>query len=390
MFEAQNILDSATDYYKKYILLNDSLKTLENKKKIADLGAFYEADKKDAEMETHQAEIDKQTETEKTRQQELFFLLGGIFALLILIFLIIYNFFQKKKINRLLAQTYIQILQQKEEIESQRDLATTQRDLILEQKKSITESIEYAYRIQSAIIPDEEYLRKFFDDIFVIYKPKEIVSGDFYWIGNINNNTIFVGADCTNNGVPGALMSLLGYAFINEIVMKEHIVQPNKILESLGEKIYKSLNKQDKKIEFAGLDVSVISINPEDGVLQFAGTGNPLFILKTNKNKDEKSEILTIPGDNKPLQVAEKTLNYNNNTINLNNGDTVYIMSDGFIRQPVNNTAKPFGIENTKKLLESICDNNLKKQKEIIENEFNRIKGESEQLDDILFVAIKI
>ena len=218
-------------------------------------------------------------------------LIGGFFLLLLLALLIYRNNLQKKKANQLLTFQKNEISEKNEELHQLVEEVTTQKDEISRQKSHIelihdemTQSINYAKRIQYSLLPDEKLLNQKLDSHFVFYRPKETVSGDFYWWAHIENHTIIAAADCTGHGVPGAFMSLSGISFLREIVMKEYITHPAVILRKLRKEVIQSLkqkgiedSEQAKGISLKdGMDMALISINHENNTLQFAGANNPL------------------------------------------------------------------------------------------------------------------
>lgn len=274
---------------------------------------------------------------------------------------------------------------QKEELETHRDLAETQRDKITAQKRELTDSIQYARRIQSALLPGIESLKEIFSDYFILNKPKDIVSGDFFWISKNNNKIVVAVADCTGHGVPGAFISILGIKFLNEIVNNLEIIQPNKILNNLRDMIIESLGQTGKAGEADdGLDIALISINWENYSLQFSGAFNPLFLIRDNK-------LIEIKGDRMPLSFL-KTIDksFTNHEIQIYANDSIYLFTDGYKDQFGWRSDKKFNLGNFRELLLSVQNVPMKAQKLLLENNFNNWKGDLEQIDDIMVVGLRI
>ncbi len=260
-----------------------------------------------------------------------------------------------------------------------------QNEEIERQKKEIVQSIEYASLIQAALLPPSNLVKKVFKNHFIIYIPRDIVSGDFYWISTKEEWVYFAAADCTGHGVPGALMSILGISFLNEILSQKALLMANRVLNLLREKIMKSLHQTGEiSVSKDGMDISLCVFNPETLELHFAGANNPLYYFRDNK-------LNIIKGDRMPIGISGKEeQSFTDNLIKLRKGDMLYIFSDGYADQ--------FGGPDWKKLKYSrfreILEENHKKpiieQNESLLNAFFDWKGEHDQIDDILLMGIKI
>ncbi|MFH2095741.1 MAG: SpoIIE family protein phosphatase, partial [Bacteroidota bacterium] len=328
------------------------------------------------------------------------FLIIGFFS-----FLLLRQFRQRKKINRRLKLQNEEITQQKEEIESQRDeiesqrdeieaqrdLATEQRDQIDGQKKEITSSIEYASKIQKVLLPSENVMEKVLPEHFVFYRPKDIVSGDFYWVAGKKDLAIAVAADCTGHGVPGAFMSMLGIAYLNEVVNKTAKPDAAEILNQLRNKIIQSLHQTDTYGETKdGMDISLCIINQKTRHLQYAGAQNPVYVINGDRFKE-------IKGDKMPIGIyyTKTGTPFTNHDITLEKGAVIYIFSDGFADQFGGADGKKFKYGNFKKLLAGMHRETMKEQRAILEKTFEKWRKheagrEYEQIDDVLVMGIKI
>ncbi|TFH22495.1 MAG: hypothetical protein E4H10_13690, partial [Bacteroidia bacterium] len=250
----------------------------------------------------------------------------------------------KDKVNRELEQKVqertSEIREQKEEIEAQRDEIEAQRDLVFTQKKEITDSIGYAQRIQAAILPHKSYLDEVIPEYFVLFKPRDIVSGDFYWIKEVDSSVVIVAADCTGHGVPGAFMSMLGITLLAEQLGKERIDKPGAILGQLRVKVKQMLVQEGSIQEQKdGMDMAIAIIDKEKRELQFAGAYNPLYLVR-NKELVSGKEIGTeeavegdhaflfeLKGDKQPIGIHWEEKKFSNQVVPLKEGDAVYVFS---------------------------------------------------------------
>ncbi len=285
-----------------------------------------------------------------------------------------------------------------EEVTTQRDEIEKQKEIVEEIHYEVEQSIDYATRLQSTILPEEKLLGKHLTDHFVLFKPKDKVSGDFYWWTHIENHTIITAADCTGHGVPGAFMSMLGGSFLREIIEKEYITNTGLILKKLRKEIIKSLKQKGEVGEQKdGMDMAIISINHETNIVQFSGANNPLYIITNDKrNLTGFKNLLGIEGfyetkpNKMPIAIYEKMDNFTTHEIQLEKGDQLYMFSDGFADQFGGPKGKKFKYKPFKKLLLENADKPMTKQKEILNYAFENWKGNIEQVDDVVVIGIKI
>lgn len=294
-----------------------------------------------------------------------------------------------KTINDQLSAKNNEISLQKQVIEDQHKFVKNQNVQITEQNEQITSSIQYAKRIQEALLPPDTLIKEAINDSFVFFKPKDIVSGDFYWFKKIGKNIVFAAADSTGHGVPGAFMSMLGIAFMNEIVTEEFhnsdSCSASLILDDLREKVKNTLRQTGEDDQTKdGMDMSLILLNTETLVLQYSGAYNPLYIVR--------NKILTeVSADKMPVGVYLKDKEaFTNKKAQLHLGDTLYMFSDGYYDQFGGETGRKFMKKRFRELLEEISEKEMSEQKQILENTFYDWKGENEQADDILVVGIKL
>jgi serine phosphatase RsbU (regulator of sigma subunit)/TPR repeat protein len=392
VYKEKNDKSNALLYLEKFYEYRDERINEENNAQISELEIKYQSDKKQQEIEL----LNKQT---KQRGILNYIVLAGlvVFSLLIL-FLIKTNKLRRTN-NQNLRLRNAEALQQNEEIEAQRDEIEAQRDeikrqielsemqtnKILKQNKDITDSIEYAKHIQIALFPEKINLQRVLKNGFCLFKPKDIVSGDFYWVAQIGKKSIIVAADCTGHGVPGAFMSIIGINFLNEIIFDELILQPSEILSYLRRKIIKTMVHADRIDESKdGMDISLIVVDYDKMVLEYAGAYNNLYFIR-----DHMLEV--VKADRMPVGISEKAIApFTNHTLNIKPGDNFYMFTDGFADQFGGPSKKKFRVGNLRELLLEIHEKEMPEQKRILHETFINWKGKQPQVDDILSMGIRI
>ena len=243
--------------------------------------------------------------------------------------------------------------------------------------------------MQSAILPPEEYINELLNENFILYMPKDIVSGDFYWIKQVNQYVILVSADCTGHGVPGAFMSMLGISHLNEIVQNREITQANQILNELRRQIKNSLRQSGKRDGSRdGIDIALCVIDTRKKIMQYSGAHNPLYIIGNNNGESVFKEIKADP---MPVGVNfSSDKSFTNNEIQLEIGDTFYIFSDGFADQIGGDRNHRFTSEKFKELLLEIHNQPMYEQKEHLEQTLKDWMGVNAQRDDILVIGARV
>ncbi len=271
------------------------------------------------------------------------------------------------------------VLEQKVE---ERTAEVVQKSMEIEEKnRDITASIRYAERIQRAMLPREDT----FQDTFVLFMPKDIVSGDFYWMYGSGDWQFIAAVDCTGHGVPGAFMSIIGHNSLNKVVREYGLTKPSEIIDQLNIEVMKSLLQRHEKAINDGMDLALIAFNKKNFTLEFAGAYNPLYVVR-------KGEVFVYKGDRFPIGMTtmDEKKNFTNQAIDIQPGDMIYMCSDGYADQFGSSEVKKYKSGNVKKLLSDIWHLPVKEQKEILEKEIMEWKGELNQIDDILFVGTKI
>ena len=302
-----------------------------------------------------------------------------------------------QKVNRELAD---KVRERTIELEQQRDIVISQKDHIERINTEITDSIRYAKYIQSSILPKSDLLDSYLGEHFVLFRPKDIVSGDFYWTSKIDNITIIAAADCTGHGVPGAFMSMLGTALLNEIINKEYITHPGVILRRLRKEVINSLQQKGERGEQKdGMDIALCSLDLENMKLQFAGANNPLYLVrKSNLEKAGElrcelpgvGRLYEIKGDMMPIGIYDRMENFTLHEIDICNGDSIYLFSDGFPDQFGGTDKKKFGYRQFREHLLKNNPASMADQKKMLEKSLTEWMRDSNQIDDILVIGFRV
>jgi serine phosphatase RsbU (regulator of sigma subunit)/ligand-binding sensor domain-containing protein len=279
----------------------------------------------------------------------------------------------------------VELEQQKEEISAQRDEIEVQRDKIEEKNKNITASITYAKRIQEAMLPLRDKIDQAFDDYFILFKPRDIVSGDFYWFSTRNDKIIFTAVDCTGHGVPGAFMSMIGSEILTTIV-NQGITMPSEILDYMNRYVRKAL-KQDQTENQDGMDMSLCTINKQERIVEWSGAKNPLIYIQNNEIFHLKGDMQSIGGH----QLSKKERQFTNNIVSYSNVPTYfYIFTDGFQDQFGGDKGRKFMVKNLKDLIFENHNKPMKEQQVILEAAVEDWKSGADQTDDILVIGFKL
>lgn len=284
-----------------------------------------------------------------------------------------------------LARYNEEILQQKEEIEAQRDEIETQRDQIFKQNDEITKSIVYAKRIQTAVMPSAQFTKSLLAKHFIFFRPRDIVSGDFYWMTERKGKVLIVAADCTGHGVPGAFMSMMGVSLLNDIVNVSGVTAPNEILNQLRTKIKSTLWQTGKEGEARdGMDIAICSVDREMGILQYSGAYNPLYLFKKGQFHEQKADKMPVG-----VHVNEKE-SFSLHEIEIEKGDRFYIFSDGYVSQFGGPDGKKFMARPFKELLAQIQSMSLAQHAKILADNLDSWQSHYDQVDDILVIGVEI
>lgn len=261
----------------------------------------------------------------------------------------------------------------------------TLRDELLRQRKELTDSLYYASYIQSALLPNREEWTRHIPQSFIYYNPRDIVSGDFYWIKKTKDQLAIVVADCTGHGVPGGFMSVMGISFLNEIFSRGCVPTAKSALNQLRERVMKALHQTGESSESKdGMDISLCLINFDTSEIQFAGANQPLYLIRNNKLHEYKGDLM-------PIGIAGSAeRSFSNHVIELRPNDIIYLFTDGYADQFGGEFGKKFKYPEFRQLLQDSHHLPMDKQGEKVAETFENWKGDMMQVDDVLVVGIKI
>ena len=402
----QKKYDQALKYYELFNQMDDSLINKENLNKLDELRIGYETEIKEQKINLLNKENKLQTleiSRQRTTNMYLLILVAILFSSALAIGFILIKI---KKINLNLIHKNTEINQQKEEIESQRDLLESLNIEMVEQKEEIqsqsdkiesqnkiisatnrriTEGIEYASRMQKDLLPQESIIDKYFNDHFIIYLPKDIVSGDFYWLWESKDHIYFSSVDCTGHGVAGAFMSLLAYNLLKDSVHTHNEIDPSGIVSFICNEVennlYKNTTRHDVK---DGMDIAVFKYNPANLILEYSGAHSSFIHIRGKMVSHIKTERYSIGSK------VGQAIHFSNKIIQLERGDRLILYTDGIIDQMDEKRQKKVGRTAFMELITNLSELPLASQKKRIEEFYREWKGGSEQIDDILIWGLEI
>ncbi len=364
--------DAAFQYQKEFINVEKEILNSEKLNRISAIQNRLVLAEKENIINRQNSKIAKEklknTEAELKNQKLYIFLV----IISLFLFFLIFIYFRTKKL--------------KDTIQLQKAVVEEKNKLVESQHKDITDSIRYAERIQQAILPPIEQWDNKLPDSFVFYAPKDILSGDFYWIEETEDSIFVAAADCTGHGVPGALISIVNYNLLNKAILEKHIYDPAKILDAVNDWLTDSLHQNYTTSNVKdGMDVSLISINKKTKELYFAGAYNPIYILKDN-------QLSEIKGDKFPVGafIHEERSNFTTTSVQLKTGDAIYLFSDGYADQFGGPKGKKFKYSQLKEIILQSQAHTMKQQGIILEESFINWKGQNEQVDDVMILGIRI
>lgn len=396
MFEKKGDKVQAYKYFRNHIELRDSLINEETKKKDIRNELNFQFQKQhfaDSLEQVKKDEIAQQTiEKERVKadaQKKLTYVFSIAFIVMLILAGFIFKEYKAKK------RSHEIIAQQKQEVEEQ-------SHIISEKNKEITDSINYAKSIQTALLTEDAEWDKISKEHFVFLKPKDVVSGDFFWAFNDDeqNIAIWTAADCTGHGVPGAFMSMLGIGFLNEIVIESKITEPSQILNLLRDKIIKALSQKNVDTQKRdGIDMALCVWDKNKNELFYSGANNPLWIINPNRKEWPQEAIqfgeglsgAEIKPDKQPVGFYTGDIApFNSIKIKLEKEDQIYVFSDGYADQFGGEKGKKLKYKPFKEMLLKISSLKMNQQKEELASFFEQWKGDLEQLDDVCVIGVKV
>lgn len=363
-------------YYKEYSLLKDSMSNEHIMRTTTEIQSKYQSEKQQKEIAVLNKDKLIATNTEKT--QRVIIVCGIVFTIISLGFLL-NRYYVKQRANSLLSHKNKLIDQSRSELKKQKE--------IIEQKnRDINDSIEYAMNVQNLIMPTENELKTIFPDSFVLFRPKSVVSGDFYWIHRTASRILIAVIDCTGHGIPGAMMSFLGFNLLENVVKSKLIEEPHLILAELNAEVFSTLSKKNENLNSKyGMDISIVAIDTAKRELHFAGAHHSLYLIRNGELTDFKGDKFSI---GTLFTGAEKQ--FTPHRIFYNADDCIYLFSDGFVDQIGGTDRKKFYYAPFKKLLIDNSGLAMSQQKEHSENTYLKWRGEREQTDDLLLIGIRL
>jgi serine phosphatase RsbU (regulator of sigma subunit) len=268
-----------------------------------------------------------------------------------------------------------------EKVERRTAEVVAQKEELAQKNKDITDSIKYAKRIQFSLLPPKSP----FPNTFILFKPKDIVSGDFYWFAELDGKELIAAVDCTGHGVPGALVSMIGHSALNKIVNQHGVTEPGKILTDLNTEVIETLHHSREQADIVdGMDMALIALDKERSIIEFAGAYNPMCMVRDGK-------LLETKADRQPIGRTEgiEHKKFTTREVPVKKGDMIYLFSDGYADQFGGEKLKKFKSRNMKELMVSIADKPIDTQRDILDTSIEKWRGNIEQIDDILIIGRK-
>lgn len=388
--------------YRQYVLfseIKDTLLNQENNKQMAEMQTKYGTEKKEQEIRFLNQDKERRAAISNSESKRKNFIIGSVAITLLLVLLfsifLYYRFRITQRQKRIIEKQKVLVEQKREEAEHQKELAE-------EKQKEILDSIHYAKRIQQAVITSEAYISSFVKEYFILFQPKDIVAGDFYWalspppltltivrnkVGEESGNRncfYIIAADCTGHGVPGAFMSLLNISILNEIVIEKELRSPDLILNEARNSIIKALNPTGKEDVQDGMDCILCAFDFDNLRISYAAANNSFYIARGDT-------LITCPADKMPVGKSPRDhLAFTLQEMDLQSQDVVYILTDGYADQFGGSKGKKFKYKQLEEILLSISHLPMQEQAGVLKTKFNQWKGGLEQVDDVTVIGIRM
>ncbi|MBX7095939.1 MAG: SpoIIE family protein phosphatase [Flavobacteriales bacterium] len=373
LYKSLNDFKNAFYTLNKLVALNDTLYNFERINRINDLEKKVMLGRKEKELAESKIETAEQKLHAEEARREVGFLWFVISVVLLAAGFSLYLYYRTKGLKD-------KILYQSKELK-------LKHEEVSEAYRNITDSIRYAKRIQDAILPSNRIVKEYLKQSFVLYKPKDIVAGDFYWMEQMKNEQgdsliMYAVCDCTGHGVPGAMVSVLGYNAINRAVREFSLWKPNEVLNKVNELVEDTFSKSDDQVS-DGMDVSFCVLDLDNQKLYWSGANNPLLIVR-------EKELLSFAGDKQPIGRFDHKFPFTLHEIELKPKDCIYIFSDGFADQFGGESGKKMKQSRFKELLLDGCSYSMEEQRQRLSIEFDRWRGVLEQIDDVCVIGVRI
>jgi len=390
--------------YKFFVTYRDSINSIEKTKQLFKIQIQAEFDKVSQKQKVEQDSKLILAQSKSIKQTKIANIFMLAFALTLSVSILFFiNFRQKQRNNDLLAFQKLDMERQKSELVAQRDELEIQKNLVIHQRDKIMtmltelgESIDYARKIQQALLPSDKSLEIAIGNYFLLFQPRESVGGDFYWVAQNENLTFFALGDCTGHGVPGGFMSMLGVSLLNELVSRSDCTSPSKILWNLRDMIIKALNQTGLDDDSQdGMDIALCMYNSQNHQLVYSGANLSLVLATTTKFEPSdkvftQGNIVEFKPDRMPVAYYQRMVEYYEHHIVLTPGDTIYMFSDGYADQFGGPSNKKFGYSTFRNLISSTAKKPFEKQRDSFWYEFDKWKGDENQTDDVIVMGIRI
>lgn len=395
LYEGKRSYQKAFAYSVSYYELKDSIYGIEKREELIRVNLnnkYLEKKKQDSLIAVEHQKIEKLAQAKEEQKAEII-QWGLIIALAFtvgIIVLVYRNYRSKKRASE-------EILAQKNEVVIQRDISEQQKLELQIVNQEITDSITYAKRIQQAILPSKGWMNSLLHEHFVLYLPKAIVAGDFYWVQELDDRVYFAAADCTGHGVPGAMVSVMCSNALNRSVEEYGLRLPGEILDKTSELVVDAFVNSGQEVK-DGMDISLCCLNTETNEFSFSGANNPVYILKADASNTElecqlsngKQCLIEVKGDKQAIGWHDNRKPFKTNVIELTKGDMVYSITDGFPDQFGGERGKKYKYKQLKMFLMTISQMSATDQHKALLNEFNNWKGELEQVDDVCVLGWRV
>ena len=365
IYAGKKDFQQAYDYHVLLGIIKDSIDRNSKASRLAQVQMKYEFEKKE-----HQRELAEKENEERLKRERLLrnVFIAGFVAILVFAFFIYRSLRENRKAKKIIE---------------------AQKLLVEEKNKDITDSIHYAQNIQEAFFPPKELKSKLFPEAFVLFRPRDVVSGDFYWFGEKNGKRLIAAVDCTGHGVPGALMSMIGNNFLNQVVHERGITDPENVLSEMRHLVISSLKQTGDSVGAKdGMDAALLCFDAESGVVKFSGANNPLWRCF---RKDGKWTMQEYEPNKRPVGFFQgKSLPFMGHHIPMVKGESYYVFTDGYADQFGGPKGKKFKYSQLKELILSIQDLPMPEQEKVMHDRFMEWKGALDQVDDVLVIGIKV
>ncbi len=378
LYDTTGRYKEALTHYKEAVRIKNQIYNEKNEKKMVQKEMTLEFEKREALTKSvHEKQL-AIAEAEKKRQWIVFWCIIVVLAVSVGFAAVV---LRSLRITR----------KQKEIIEAQKNVVQKQKEIVEKQNEKILDSITYAQSIQQSILIEEDDIRRFLPDSFVFYKPKDIVSGDFYWFSKLDDKIIVAAVDCTGHGVPGAFMSMIGNTLLHQVVNENRVTSVSEILRQLNIGIYNALRQgTNRALSKDGMDIALCCIDFKTKELHFSGAQQPLYIVKDNELIVVNGDRNSVGGGYRMMNSDPMKTNYASHTFSLTDNMTIYLSTDGYLDQFGGEHRKKMGFQEFKNLLLNNRHLSMQEQKHALAAAHDSWKGNNAQIDDILVMGIKI